>query len=162
MDAELRKYLDSKFQEINDNSSRNHEQTRQEVGAIRRSVWILWNQVFGSDPPSPQPGQDPRHVLTLKPEDKDLIVTPREGQKPLNQKISNHDLDIASLHSMVITVNRKMDEAFDELKKHFSDDAMVEIVAVISLLGWLNRWAQTVVPELEPAAAAFARENLKP
>ena len=52
------------------------------------------------------------------------------------------------------------DAHFEALKKYFSDDAMAELVAVISLLGWLNRWAQTVAPELEPAARAFAQENL--
>jgi uncharacterized peroxidase-related enzyme len=54
------------------------------------------------------------------------------------------------------------DAHFEELKKYFSDDAMVELVAVISLLGWLNRWAQTVAPQLEPNALAFAMENLAP
>jgi alkylhydroperoxidase family enzyme len=57
---------------------------------------------------------------------------------------------------------RVSDAHFDALKKYFSDDAMVELVAVISLLGWLNRWAQTVAPALEPEAAAFAAQNLPP
>jgi alkylhydroperoxidase family enzyme len=52
------------------------------------------------------------------------------------------------------------DAHFAVLKKYFSDDAMVELVAVISLLGWLNRWAQTVAPALEPNALAFAMANL--
>ena len=52
---------------------------------------------------------------------------------------------------------RATDAHFAALRQLFSDDAMVEIVAVISLLGWLNRWAQTVAPELEPAAAQFAQ-----
>ena len=39
---------------------------------------------------------------------------------------------------------------------------MVELVAVISLLGWLNRWAQTVAPPIEPAALAFAQTHLAP
>lgn len=57
---------------------------------------------------------------------------------------------------------RVTDAHFAELKKYFSDDAMVEIVAVISLLGWLNRWAQTVAPQLEPDALVFEQENLAP
>lgn len=32
------------------------------------------------------------------------------------------------------------DAHFDALKQHFSDDAMTEIVAVLALLGRLNRW----------------------
>ena len=54
------------------------------------------------------------------------------------------------------------DQHFTELKKHYSEDAIVEIVAVIALLGWLNRWAQTLAPELEESALAFAREHLAP
>jgi uncharacterized peroxidase-related enzyme len=57
---------------------------------------------------------------------------------------------------------RVTDAHFEALKQYFSDDAMVELVAVISLLGWLNRWAQTVAPQLEPNALAFAQENLAP
>jgi uncharacterized peroxidase-related enzyme len=54
------------------------------------------------------------------------------------------------------------DAHFTELKKHFSEDAIVEIVSVIALLGWLNRWCQTLAPEIEPSALAFATEHLAP
>jgi uncharacterized peroxidase-related enzyme len=53
------------------------------------------------------------------------------------------------------------DAHFTELKKHYSEDAIVEIVAVISLFGWLNRWNQTLATELEDTALPFAREHLK-
>ena len=52
------------------------------------------------------------------------------------------------------------DAHFAELKKHYSEDAIVEIVSVLALLGWLNRWCQTLAPELEPEAAAFAHKHL--
>lgn len=52
------------------------------------------------------------------------------------------------------------DEHFVELKKHWSEDAIVEMVAVLALLGWLNRWCQTLAPELEPDALAFAQQHL--
>jgi uncharacterized peroxidase-related enzyme len=51
---------------------------------------------------------------------------------------------------------------FDTLKKHYSEDAIVEIVAVLALLGWLNRWCMTFAPDLEADAAAFAEEHLAP
>jgi uncharacterized peroxidase-related enzyme len=54
------------------------------------------------------------------------------------------------------------DAHFDELKRHYSEDAIIEIVAVISLLGWLNRWNQTLATRLEDSAAAFAQEHLAP
>jgi uncharacterized peroxidase-related enzyme len=56
--------------------------------------------------------------------------------------------------------SRVTDSHFDELKKHYSEDAIVEIVAVLALLGWLNRWCMTFAPELEPDAAAFAEKHL--
>jgi uncharacterized peroxidase-related enzyme len=54
------------------------------------------------------------------------------------------------------------DGHFVELKKHYSEDAIAEIVAVIALLGWLNRWVQTVATPLEDSALAFANEHLAP
>ncbi len=54
------------------------------------------------------------------------------------------------------------DGHFTELRRHFSDDAIVEIVSVIALLGWLNRWNITLATQLEDGAAAFARKHLAP
>jgi alkylhydroperoxidase family enzyme len=54
------------------------------------------------------------------------------------------------------------DAHFVELKKHYSEDAIIEIVAVISLLGWLNRWNQTLATRIEDSALAFAQEHLAP
>lgn len=54
------------------------------------------------------------------------------------------------------------DAHFAELKKFYSEDAIVEMVAVLALLGWLNRWCQTLAPALEPGALAFAQQHLAP
>ena len=54
------------------------------------------------------------------------------------------------------------DAHFIELKKYYSEDAIVEIVAVLALLGWLNRWCHTLAPELESDALAFAQKHLAP
>jgi alkylhydroperoxidase family enzyme len=54
------------------------------------------------------------------------------------------------------------DAHFDELKRHFGEDAITEMVAVISLLGWLTRWNVTLATKLEPDALAFAQEHLAP
>lgn len=54
------------------------------------------------------------------------------------------------------------DGHFAELRKHYSEDAIIEIVAVIALLGWLNRWNVTLATPLESEAAAFARRYLTP
>lgn len=49
---------------------------------------------------------------------------------------------------------------FDELRKHFTQGQIVEMVSVISLFGWLNRWNDTFASDLEDAPRAFAAKNL--
>ncbi len=56
--------------------------------------------------------------------------------------------------------NATRDEHFAELRKHYDDAQIVELVAVISLFGWLNRWNDTLATELEGKPLAFARERL--
>jgi alkylhydroperoxidase family enzyme len=57
---------------------------------------------------------------------------------------------------------RVTDEHFAQIRKYYSEDAAAEIVAVISLLGWLNRWNITLATRLESEAAAFAQKHLAP
>jgi len=57
---------------------------------------------------------------------------------------------------------RVTDAHFAELKQYWSEDAAAEIVAVLSLLGWLNRWNITLATPLEPEALAFASAHLAP
>jgi AhpD family alkylhydroperoxidase len=49
---------------------------------------------------------------------------------------------------------------FRQLKEHYSDRQIVEIVAVISLFGFLNRWNDTMATTLESGPRTFAGENL--
>lgn len=53
------------------------------------------------------------------------------------------------------------DEDFDALKAHFDDTQFVEIVAVISMFGFLNRWNDTMSTELEASPLAFGRAHLE-
>jgi alkylhydroperoxidase family enzyme len=52
------------------------------------------------------------------------------------------------------------DAHFAEIRKYYSEDAAAEIVAVLSLLGWLNRWNITLATPIEKEAAAFAEKHL--
>jgi uncharacterized peroxidase-related enzyme len=45
---------------------------------------------------------------------------------------------------------------FDELKRHFDEGQIVEIVATIALFGYLNRWNDTMATALEPRAIEVA------
>jgi len=49
---------------------------------------------------------------------------------------------------------------FDDLAAHFDEDQIVELVAVISLFGWLNRWNDTMATDLEDEPLGFGREHL--
>ncbi len=54
--------------------------------------------------------------------------------------------------------NSVTDEMYAELAKYFDEDARLEIVSVIALFGFLNRWNSTLATDLEsmPAAALQA------
>lgn len=49
---------------------------------------------------------------------------------------------------------------FEDLRKYFDDGEIVEIVAVVSLFGWLNRWNDTMGTELEEEPLLFASKHL--
>ena len=51
-------------------------------------------------------------------------------------------------------------EHMHELSNHFSDKQAVEVVAVISLFGFLNRWNDTMATTLESAPKRFAADHL--
>ena len=51
-------------------------------------------------------------------------------------------------------------EHFAQLRPHFSERQQVQIVAVISLFGFLNRWNDTLATTLEQAPIDFAKQTL--
>lgn len=55
--------------------------------------------------------------------------------------------------------NSSSKEHFDELKKYFSKKAVIDIVAVISLFGFLNRWNDTLGSEIEEVPNSFMQNN---
>lgn len=48
------------------------------------------------------------------------------------------------------------------LKEHFDEDQIVEILAVVSWYGFLNRWNDSLATELEPAAFDYAERTIGP
>lgn len=56
--------------------------------------------------------------------------------------------------------NAVTEEHFDELRRHFDDGELVEIVAVISLFAFLNSWNDTMATPLEDAPVTFGEEHL--
>jgi uncharacterized peroxidase-related enzyme len=58
--------------------------------------------------------------------------------------------------------NAVTDEDFAALATHYDQEAIVQIVAVIGLFGFLNRWNDTMATQLEAIPTAFATEHLGP
>lgn len=56
--------------------------------------------------------------------------------------------------------NQTTDAHFEALRAHFDEKQMVDLVAVISLFGWLNRWNDTMATQLEDPAVTFAEREL--
>jgi len=46
------------------------------------------------------------------------------------------------------------------LRRHFHEDEILEIVAAIAFLGFLNRWNDTLATSLEAAPKDFAERHL--
>lgn len=55
-----------------------------------------------------------------------------------------------------VVPNAVTDADFEALKRHFSSEEIVEIVAVIALFGFLNRWNDTMQTELESKHLGYA------
>jgi uncharacterized peroxidase-related enzyme len=75
-----------------------------------------------------------------------------------NQERAVLDLAFASGR----TPNESNAEHFNELKKYFSDGQIIDIVSVISMFGFLNRWNDTLGTKLEDIPKGFVEEKLKP
>jgi uncharacterized peroxidase-related enzyme len=56
--------------------------------------------------------------------------------------------------------NAVTDEMFMELRKHWTEEQIVEIVGLISLFGFLNRWNDTMATPLEDEPAHFGETHL--
>ena len=60
------------------------------------------------------------------------------------------------------TPNQSTQKHFDNLKEHFSKKEIIDIVSVISLFGFLNRWNDTMGTSLEDVPDNFVENKLKP
>jgi AhpD family alkylhydroperoxidase len=56
--------------------------------------------------------------------------------------------------------NESAPEHFERLREHFSERQIVQIVAVISIFGFLNRWNDTMATQLEQPSVDFATQAL--
>jgi len=59
-------------------------------------------------------------------------------------------------HGGGVTPSNVTDEEFADLKNYFTELEIVEIVGVISMFGFLNRWNSVIATDLENSPMAFA------
>jgi uncharacterized peroxidase-related enzyme len=56
--------------------------------------------------------------------------------------------------------NAVTDDQFAELRRHWSDTQIVEILGVVAMFGFLNRWNDSMATPLEPVPVAVADKAL--
>ena len=59
-----------------------------------------------------------------------------------------------------VVPNAVTPEHFAELRRHWDDGEIVEILAVVGLFGFLNRWNDSMATHLEDVPAAFANRTI--
>lgn len=79
---------------------------------------------------------------------------------PLYTEAERIALDVALAAGGV--PNGVTDEMFAKLREYWSDGQIVEIVAMIALFGFLNRWNDTFATPLEDEALAIGQKYLAP
>jgi uncharacterized peroxidase-related enzyme len=63
-------------------------------------------------------------------------------------------------HHAALVPNASEDAHFEALREHFDDEEIVDIVSVIALFGYLNRWNDTMATTLEQSPLAFGEHSL--
>jgi uncharacterized peroxidase-related enzyme len=79
---------------------------------------------------------------------------------PLYNAAERAALDVAVAAGCV--PNAVTDEMFQELKKHWNEGQIVEIVATISIFGFFNRWNDTMATPLEEIPIEKGNDFLTP
>ena len=91
-------------------------------------------------------------------EDKKLAAVWEYQTSPLYSTAERTTLDFAIAAASV--PNTVTDDMFAELRKHWTEEQIVEIVGVISLFGFLNRWNDTLATPLEDEPIAIGEQFL--
>jgi uncharacterized peroxidase-related enzyme len=92
--------------------------------------------------------------------DQKLAAVWEYATSPLYSVAERIALDFALAAASV--PNAVTDAMFSELRKYWTEDQIVEIVGVISLFGFLNRWNDTMATPLEDEPLAVAEKYLAP
>jgi uncharacterized peroxidase-related enzyme len=73
------------------------------------------------------------------------------------------DAELAALRlarDAAMVPNQVTDAHFEDLRKWYSDEQIVEMMGVIAMFGWLNRWNDTMATTLEQVPLEWAERTL--
>ncbi len=91
-------------------------------------------------------------------EDQKIAAIGQYDVSPLFNEAERAALRFAQRAAVV--PNAVTEEDFAALRKHYSDEEIVEFVSVIAYFGFLNRWNDTLETELESSPLNFAQYTL--
>lgn len=91
-------------------------------------------------------------------EEKRLAAVWDYQTSPLFSSAERAALDLAVAGASV--PNAATDEMFVALRKHWSDEQIIEIVGVIAMFGFLNRWNDTLATPLEDEPIAVGEKYM--
>ena len=98
--------------------------------------------------------------LRLGVDEKKLAVIWEYRTSPLYTEAERVALDFAL--AAASQPNAVTDELFAKMKQHWSENQIVEIVGVIALFGWLNRFNDTMATPLEEEPIEVGEKYLAP
>ena len=91
-------------------------------------------------------------------DEKKLAAVREYKSSPLYNPAERAALDLAAAASAI--PNAVTDAIFAELRKHWSEEQIVEIVAAIAATGFVNRWNTTMATPLEAEPLAVGEKHL--
>ena len=98
--------------------------------------------------------------LRLGVDEKKLEAVWEYRASPLYTEAERVALDFAL--AAAAQPNAVTDELFGKMKQHWSETQIVEIVGVIALFGWLNRFNDTMATPLEEEPIEVGKKFLAP
>ena len=89
-----------------------------------------------------------------------LAALPHYQDSPLYSDAERVAIDYA--FAAASQPNDVTDELFARLRAHWSEGQVVEILGVVALFGFFNRWNDSMATTLEPEPLSLATEHLAP
>ena len=89
-----------------------------------------------------------------------LAALPQYRESPLYSDAERVAIDFA--FAAASQPNEVSDELFTALRAHWSEGQVVEILGVVALFGFFNRWNDSMATTLEPEPLHLANQHLAP